>query len=274
MFAQERDRRIIMTSPRQHGIWIFRIRLLAELVGLALASILVLTVGAAEAALAQSFQVIHNFAGGLDGSEPASGLAQDAGGHFYGTTFEADTGTGTVFKLTHGKAGWVLTPLYLFTGGSDGAVPYASVIIGRDGRLYGTTGFGGIGPCQTWNGKTGCGTVFNLAPPARPPSIPLSPWTETVLYRFTGGNDGGNPYGGDLIFDQAGNLYGPAYNGGVGCTVGCGVVFELTPSASGWTERVIHTFTDGGDGEHPWSGLIFDQSGNLYGTTVQGGAYG
>jgi uncharacterized repeat protein (TIGR03803 family) len=116
--------------------------------------------------------------------------------------------------------------------------------------------------------------VFNLKPtPALPPT-PLSPWIETAIYRFSG-SDGANPYGADLIFDPAGNIYGTTYNGGAGgCSQGCGTVYKLAPSNGGWTESILYSFAQGGDAQHPWAGVIFDQSGNLYGTTVNGGAYG
>ena len=103
----------------------------------------------------------------------------------------------------------------------------------------------------------------------------MTPWVETPLYRFGGGSDGANPYGADIIFDQAGNIYGTTYNGGAGtCAGGCGTVYKLTPSNGSWTETVLYSFTQGGDAQHPWGGVIFDQSGNLYGTTVYGGVYG
>ncbi len=145
------------------------------------------------------------------------------------------------------------------------------VIFGKDGTLYGTTGYGG----NLQNCAGGCGAVFNLKPQPTPPTTPLTPWLETPLYRFNGGSDGANPYGADIIFDQAGNIYGTTYNGGAGsCSGGCGTVYKLTPSNGSWTESILYSFTQGGDGQHPWGGVIFDQSGNLYGTTVYGGAYG
>ena len=206
---------------------------------------------------------------GVDGNEPNYGLTIDADGNLYGTTFGGDSGTGTVYSLSPTNAGWVLDPLYVFTGGSDGAAPYAAVIFGPDGSLYGTTGFGGVpGPCRTGGGYTGCGTVYKLTPSN-------GSWTESVLYDFTGGEDGANPYGGRLIFDKAGNLYGTTFGGGGGsCAGGCGVVYELTPSNGHWTESVLYSFSGGNDGTNPWAGVIFDQAGDLYGTTFGGGTYG
>jgi uncharacterized repeat protein (TIGR03803 family) len=260
-----------MASPGQQGMTIFGITLRAA-AGLALLMVFVLTGGTTQAAHAQTYGVIHNFVGGLDGSEPAAGVTIDGAGNLYGTTFEGDALTGTVFKLRFKSSNWVLSPLFLFTaGGSGGAIPYARVIIGKDGTLYGTTGYGG----NPQNCADGCGTVFNLKPTPTPPTTPLTPWVETPLYRFGGGSDGANPYGADLIFDQAGSLYGTTYNGGVGtCAGGCGTVYKLTPSNGSWTETVIYSFNQGGDAQHPWGGVIFDQAGNLYGTTVYGGAYG
>jgi uncharacterized repeat protein (TIGR03803 family) len=98
-------------------------------------------------------------------------------------------------------------------------------------------------------------------------------WTESVLYRFKGRSDGENPLFGDLVFDQAGNLYGTTYFGGRGrnCSGNCGVIYELSPSNGGWKEGVLYAFQGGEDGYEPYSGVIFDKSGNLYGTTTQGG---
>jgi uncharacterized repeat protein (TIGR03803 family) len=238
-------------------------------VWLAVTVILVLAAGVVQA---QTYQVIHNFTGGLDGSEPTSGVTLDAAGSLYGTTFEGDALTGTVYRLVHKNSSWVLMPLYLFPyQGSGGSIPYARVIFGRDGTLYGTAAFGGnLQGCSS-----GCGAVFNMRPAPNPPVTPLSPWIETPLYLFNAGSDGANPYGADLIFDQAGSIYGTTYDGGTGsCSGGCGTVYKLTPSNGSWTESVLYSFTQGGDGQHPWGGVIFDSSGNLYGTTVYGGANG
>jgi uncharacterized repeat protein (TIGR03803 family) len=93
-----------------------------------------------------------------------------------------------------------------------------------------------------------------------------------VLYRFAGGADGDTPEG-DLIFDQAGNLYGTTQTGGIpGCSgYSCGTVFELTASNGGWTESILYKFTGYSDGYWPYSGVILDKTGNLYGTTSDGG---
>jgi uncharacterized repeat protein (TIGR03803 family) len=229
-------------------------------------------------AQAQSFSVIHTFLGGVDGNEPAYGMAIDGAGNLLGSTFEGDEGTGTIFRVRHLSSGWQLLTIYVFIGGPDspGAVPYAGVVVGPNGSLYGTTAFGGVGPCTTWGGTTGCGTVFNLRPPLSVCITALCYWTETPLAQFNGSSGGAVPTGAQPIFDRAGNLYGTTFSGGGGsCSAGCGVVYELVPSGSGWTEQVLYSFTGaGGDGASPWAGLVFDQAGNLYGTTEFGGAYG
>jgi uncharacterized repeat protein (TIGR03803 family) len=144
--------------------------------------------------------------------------------------------------------------------GKDGHAPEATLIFDVAGNLYGTTMQGG-GSTQC---STGCGTVFKLTPNSD------GSWTESVLYRFSGGADGNGPIGG-LIFDAAGDLYGTTLFGGAS---GSGTVFKMKPNADGsWTESVLHTFT-GADGANPWASLVFDMAGNLYSTTASGGAFG
>ena len=263
-----------MVNPEQHRMGIFEIGRRAAAAGLGLAIMFALTLGATEAVQAQTYQVIHNFTGGVDGQEPNFGLTIDAAGTLYGTTFEGDTGTGTAYKLVHRSTGWALTPLYVFTITSHGVIPYSTLVPGRDGKLYGTTGFGGIGTCVSY-GQTGCGTVFTLQNPGTFCHTSYCPWIETPLYKFSGGSDGSNPLGATVVFDAAGNIYGTTFVGGGGsCQLGCGVVFKLTPAGSGWTESVVYTFAGGSDGASPWAGVTLDQAGNLYGTTSSGGAFG
>jgi uncharacterized repeat protein (TIGR03803 family) len=138
-----------------------------------------------------------------------------------------------------------------------GCSPVGNLVADSAGNLYGS------GDC----GEFGEGVVFKLTRPVPPAAA----WTESVLYSFTGGADGGLPQGG-LLFDAAGNLYGTTYNGGSG---GWGTVFELSPPATGltaWTETVLYSFQGGTiDGKFPQSGLVQDSSGNLYGVTLEGG---
>jgi uncharacterized repeat protein (TIGR03803 family) len=235
-----------------------------------------LTVIVVQPAQAQTYTVLYSFTGGQDGALPSAGVTMDRAGNLYGTAFQGgEYDFGTVFRLTHKGSAWVFSPLYTFIGGNDGADPEAGVIIGPNGSLYGTTAEGGGGNCYS---GAGCGTVFDLKPPASACKTALCPWAETVLYSFSEGSDGVQPLS-DLVFDQAGNLYGTTSLGGIkqgNCNNngGCGVVYKLTASNGGWTERVIHSFTGGNDGFTPLSGLVFDQAGNPYGTTRYGGGPG
>jgi uncharacterized repeat protein (TIGR03803 family) len=222
----------------------------------------------------QSFTVIHQFAGGVDGATPEAGLTMDAAGNLYGTTYSGGSnncqqGCGIVFQLSNRQSEWILTPIHTFLGTpqGDGALPASAVLVfGPDGRLYGTTYGGGTVPPRVC--LLGCGTVFRLTAPAA-----LGTWIETVLYSFRGGVDGRHPLS-DVTFDQTGNLYGTTSFGGI---YNGGTVYELSSSSSGWTESVPYSFQRGigSDGFDPEGGVTFDPSGNLYGTTVQGGgAYG
>ncbi len=211
--------------------------------------------------------VLHSFTGGTDGAHPYAGLIFDQNGALYGTTVVGGASDfGTVFKLTPpatGQTAWTETVLQSFRGGTDGAYPLAGLIFDQNGALYGTTGGDGAG---TGSCVGSCGTVFKLTPPA----VGQTAWTETVLHRF-GDTDGNSPSVG-LIFDQNGALYGATQAGG---SSGQGTVFKLTPPAVGqtrWTETVLFAFTSDTDGGLPEGGLIFDQNGVLYGTTVVGGA--
>ncbi len=230
--------------------------------GLFLALILGLS---APMAFSQAFHVLHTFSGGRDGGNPYAGLSIDRAGNLYGTTYAGGEGYGTVFQLKHSGSNWIEVPLYTFkgNGANDGAGPTARVIFGPDGALYGTTANGGGSGCRAQGAYDGCGTVFRLSVPASACKSAICPWSETVLYRFTGESDGGYPGLGDLVFDQAGNLYGTTYNGGTDLG---GIVYELISSHGSWTERVLYNFMDRGDGFAPMSGVIFDQAGNLYGT--------
>lgn len=245
--------------------------------------------------------ILYSFAGGSDGSGP-HGLAMDKAGTLYGTTeagggaTDCPYGCGTVFELA---ASGTESVLHAFKGGNDGEIPLGGLIIDSRGDLYGTTEKGGhngivfriapdgkekiihafAGAGQGDGGQPGAvtlakdstgnmygttqaggvyryGTVFKLS----------SDGTETVLYSFTGGSDGGAPYAG-VIIDASGNLYGttPRY-GDMNCNYGegCGTVFKV---ASDGTETTLYTFTDTGANAAPMSPLVMDAAGNLYGTT-------
>ncbi len=212
-----------------------------------------------------TFNTLYGFAGGRDAGLPLAGVIFGPNGSLYGTTQEggedcSPEGCGTVFNLKPfptacktALCGWQETVLYRFTGGSDGSNPGAGELtFDQAGNIYGTTGYGGL---------SGNGTVFELAPSN-------GGWTESVLYDFSGKN-GSQPTSG-VIFDSVGNLYGTTWGGGAD---GAGTAFELTYLAgSGWTESFLYSFTGGNDGGGVYAGLIFDQSGNLYGTTAAGGS--
>jgi len=192
--------------------------------------------------------------------------------------------------------------LYSFTGGADGAYPFAPLVLDFAGNLYGTTEYGGTsqhGAVFKLNtgGTESVVYSFTVSGDGQYPFAGLV-WdfagnlygttqyggafgngtvfkvdrngTETVLYSFTGGADGANPRA-HLTRDIAGNLYGTTYYGGSGsCVQGCGVVFKLDKNGN---ETVLYSFTGGADGSNP-SGLIQDWAGNLYGTTSNFGSSG
>jgi uncharacterized repeat protein (TIGR03803 family) len=186
---------------------------------------------------------------GKDGFYPYAAVIA-AAGNLYGTTFAGGAHNGgTVFELTpKAGGGWTEKVLHSFGGGKDGTSPRPALIIDAADNLYGTTVDGGA---------DGSGTVFELTPQAG------GKWAEKVLHSFGNGKDGASPYAG-LIADAAGNLYGTTFYGG---TDGLGMVFELTPKkGEKWAEKVLHSF-DGEDGQDPSASLVFDGSGDLYGTT-------
>jgi uncharacterized repeat protein (TIGR03803 family) len=193
--------------------------------------------------------LVYSFPGGAGGANPQAGLIRDSAGNLYGTTAYGGVATtafpdgpGVIFKVdTSGNE----TVVYTFTGGADGAYPAG---LARDdaGNLYGTASAGGV---------AGFGVVFMVDATGH----------QSVLHSFTGGNDGKNPLGG-VIRDSAGNIFGTTYTGGA---ANAGIVFKIDP---GGHETVLYNFTEGSDGGYPLAGVIQDSAGNLYGTTVSGGA--
>lgn len=153
---------------------------------------------------------------------------------------------------------------YRFGGLPDGAYPASRLSLDKDGILYGTTALGGLAGCEDYGS---CGTVFKLV------HHDDGSWSKEILYRFTGGLDGGIP-GYTLARDAQGNLYGTTFMGGGSklCIGSCGVVFELSPNQDGsWKESTLYAFQGEVDGGEPNYGVIFDSFGNLYGTTDNGG---
>lgn len=205
--------------------------------------------------------VIYAFAQGAGGYSPFTGVTFDREGNLYGTTLNGGICSpycgGTVFELSPSEGGtWVESTLYSFPASQNGDAQPSALILDAFGNLYGTLVFGG---------SAGWGAVFELT------HNQDGNWTENILYNFTGKGDGGNPPSG-VTFDTIGNLYGEAALGGYAYCLGhgCGVIFELAPSPTGWKETTLHTFV-GQDGAEPWGGLIFDSKGNLFGTTALGG---
>jgi len=265
---------------------------------------------------ATTFKVYYQFQGGNDGVGPSNVVA-DSAGNLYGVTSGGGTyNAGTIFKLTQSGGIWTNTVLYNFCSRvncPDGWAPDSTLTIDKEGNLYGITLWGGDQSCQY-----GCGVAFRLSPAKGVwkfkvlhrfshtdgyyPQAPLTldsagnlfgttsdadgyvghfgtvfkltgahgKWTKTVLHSFTDNDDGANPFSG-VIFDPAGNLYGTTANGGV---YHDGVVYQLSPSGQGWTEKTLHSFSnDRIDGQNPYSGVTLDAAGNLYGATFVGGDF-
>ncbi|MGB8770764.1 MAG: choice-of-anchor tandem repeat GloVer-containing protein, partial [Candidatus Korobacteraceae bacterium] len=218
----------------------------------------------AQSAAAWVLNPLYSFAGGGSGEDPGQPIIGPNGSLYGGTGggtqncgSDGTSYCGLVYNLRPPTnvcrtvaCSWTETPLYDFGGNTDA---WGGGVNGFDqaGNLYGTSSSGGA---------YGQGAVYELTP---------SPggWTEKILYSFTGGSDGAQPNG--VLIGKDGTLYGTASSGGdLNCfynpNPGCGTVFRLVPSADGWTETVIYTFTDNGDGDGP-STLVQDRFGNLYG---------
>ncbi len=194
---------------------------------------------------------------------PTSPLTWDASGNLYGATEGGGKGNlGVVFQLEHTATGWKEHVLHNFPAfPTDGDDPDGGPTLDQKGNVYGTTSQGG---------SKGNGTVFQLTRGTD------GLWKETILYHFPIVKNGAGPEG-VLAIDPLGNLYGTAGGGTGPCGGGgCGVVFKMSPPQPGftkWTYTVLHRFT-GPDGALPVAGLTLDSKGNLYGTTVAGGAGG
>ena len=226
--------------------------------------------------------------GPSQGEWPLAGVVSESGSLFGTTLYGGDINCdcGTIYELTSPATlggGWTETTIHTFTG-SDGASPRDALTVGPGGVLYGTTQAGGSGSvCQA--NESGCGTVFQLTPPATPGGA----WTESVIYNFTGINGDGAVPSASVVSDKNGVLYGTTQSGGSATSdsqcpssfyviAGCGIVFELTPPttpAGSWTEKVLHIFSgQNGDGAIPVAGLALSSTGALYGTTPAGGTAG
>ena len=207
---------------------------------------------------AQPYHVIYDFGQVCPGGwDPIAVLAAAKNGDLYGVTEGGGACNGsTIYKLTAPRTrggAWTQAVLYEYTANTEFPV---SLVIGEDGALYGT----GEGPNTR-------GFIFRLAPPARGKGS----WKYDVLYTMNSNSDGSAPQG-NLVFDANGNIYGATELGG---GPNGGTVFELkrpTKKGGKWRFSVLYTFTGKPDGAQPFAGVVFDQTGNLYGTTVNGGA--
>lgn len=209
---------------------------------------------------------------GQDGNVPGARPTIAADGTLYGTTLEGGSqscdilGCGVVYHLTPPvsicssvNCPWSVSLPWMFTfSPGQGIFPnYGDLLFDLAGNIYGVTSDGMSAP----------GAAYKLTHSG-------GAWTYSTLHLFGMGNDGFYPLSG-VVMDAVGNLYGTAAEGGSGCTgPGCGVVYELSPSGSSWTEKVIYSFQNGVDGANPVAGLLLDASGNLYGAAVGGGANG
>jgi uncharacterized repeat protein (TIGR03803 family) len=193
---------------------------------------------------------LYSFKGGTDAQGPQGGLIYD-GGTLYGTTVYGGgsgcggAGCGTVFQISTSGAEKVL---YSFQGGTDGERDYSNVTM-LNGKLYGTTLFGGSG-C----GSQGCGTIYELSKNGK----------KKTLHAFAGTSDGAYPNGLTVV---KGVLYGTTEGGG---SRNSGVMFSITTKGS---EKTLYTFTDIPDGNQPTSDLLY-YKGKFYGTTNGGGTIG
>jgi uncharacterized repeat protein (TIGR03803 family) len=205
--------------------------------------------------------VLYNFTGQADGGQPYGGVTLDAQGNLYGTAVIggsggicAEDGCGVAYKLAKSGESWSFSVIHDFTGGDDGSGPGAGLTIDANGNLYGMTPTGGT---------YGLGVIFELSP------LQNGAYALTVIHTFTGGSDGGAASAGRLLLDDAGNLYGVATVGGA---YGQGVVFTLASAGGSWDFTTLYAFKGQPDAGSPYGGLIFDNAGNLYGTTYYEGA--
>jgi uncharacterized repeat protein (TIGR03803 family) len=206
-----------------------------------------------------SFAVIYHFTGGYDGWGAGGQPALDSLGNVYGTTPNGGPyRIGVVYQLEHVSGDtYNYRPLHAFTGGEDGGTGgLGRILVRNDRALYGIA---------TVGGAHGAGVVYRLR------HLPDGRWNFKTIHAFQGAPDAGFPYGG-LTADRDGNLYGTTYYDGAN---GYGTVYQLSQGDGGvWTERVIHSFEGGREGNNPTTNLVFDARGSLYGTTAEGGAPG
>jgi uncharacterized repeat protein (TIGR03803 family) len=202
-------------------------------------------------------KIIHNFNyNGRDGVGPQGGLIFDSAGSLYSTTSQGGIyNSGTVFELSPHSGGWSIKILHSFDSKTgDATNPVAGVTFDALGNMYGTAN----------GGAYGHGAVFEMQPASG------GGWTESVIHSFADTTSDGASPSGVVTIDASGNLYG--VTGGGGAYNYWGTAYEFVLSGGGWTENVLYSFGNGTDGRFPNGGVIFDSSGNMYGTTVEGGS--
>jgi uncharacterized repeat protein (TIGR03803 family) len=219
-------------------------------------------------AFGQDFQVLHSFASGNDASAPVGQLTIGQNGRLYGTAVEGGSttacngyGCGAVFELAQQNGNWHEAVLANFSSDNSAMAPYGPLVLDSAGNIYGVGANPGVIGNQSYSGQ-----LFELA-------LNDGSYTTSTIHYFLGGsNDAGTPNPG-LVEDSQGNFYGSSGNGGE--QNNNGVVFRFSPNADGtWTETLIYSF--GGDSNVviPYGTMAIDSQGNLYGTTIVGGAYG
>src|SRR5271166_4286410 len=223
----------------------------------------------AQAGMAQTLTVLHAF-DISDGEGPYAGITRDAHGNLYGVTayggdlscdLGGNPGCGVAFKLKKLNSNWIFSLLYTFPGEDHDFLPtYPSQLaIGPNGTVYGA---------QLEGGGLRQGVVYNLVPSPTIPQSINSPWSYNVLHLFGVGTDGSYPH--KINFDEAGNIFGAT---GLGGAFNQGAVYELSPSNGRWKENILYSFAGGADGKLP-KDVVFDEAGNLFGVTEQGGNSG
>jgi uncharacterized repeat protein (TIGR03803 family) len=244
--------------------------------GIVLGSILsgVIAACAVAPASAGTYRVLYSFCHGnkfvcKDGKDPAAGLVQDKDGNYFGTASAGGAlGNGVIFELKKKHDTYVYRVLHSFDGNAEGGTPVTQLVIDTAGNLYGTAVAGG---------SNFGGTAFELSPGAD------KSWTYTVIQNFctqikpdcvqgsvpqsaltyAGASDG-------ALYDGTSPLYGTTLEG----PSSPGVVYALTPASGGFTGSVLYNFcaqANCADGSNPEGQIALDSSGNLYGTTFNGG---
>ena len=205
--------------------------------------------------------VLHNF-NWTDGANPSGNLMMDSAGNLFGSAIQGGAfgNCGTLFELTPNGKKWTFQTIYNFCSqpnGVDGMYPLTPMIKDRAGNLYGVASEGG---------DADRGVAFEMSPASG------GTWTYKILHTFSEANNDGTYPVGALTFDASGNLWGTTETGG--STNNSGTIYEFTPTAGGgWAYTLVYAFGNPtADVQAPFSGVVIDGAGNMYGTAYQGGA--